>query len=142
LSGALVIDTSAWARFGHPSLPQTRAEEIAEAVERGQLVVSLPFLLEAGYSARDARTHRELLEELLALPQVGIDEEVERRARAAQSALADVGHHRIPPVDLMIAALADRHGLGLLHYDADYELLLEHTNLHFESVWLSERGSL
>jgi hypothetical protein len=42
----------------------------------------------------------------------------------------------------MTAALADRHELGILHYDRDYDLILERTDLRFGSVWLARRGSL
>jgi predicted nucleic acid-binding protein len=45
-------------------------------------------------------------------------------------------------VDLLLAAIADRRGTGILHYDSDYDLILEMTDLHFESVWVAERGSL
>lgn len=46
------------------------------------------------------------------------------------------------PVDLLLAALADRHGHGVLHYDADFDLILARTDLRFDSVWLAERGTL
>ncbi len=71
-----------------------------------------------------------------------IDTEVERRAVDAQRQLARAGHHRLPPVDLIIAALADRHGVGVLHYDHDYDTLATKTDLNFASVWLARRGSL
>jgi predicted nucleic acid-binding protein len=142
LNGSLLLDNSAWARLAHPSLPDARASEIANALESGQLVTSLPFLLEAGYSAINGAAHRELMDDLQALPQVRIDDETERRALEAQGQLARIGHHRIPPVDLILAALADRSELGILHYDADYELIRERTDLRFRSVWLAARGAL
>ncbi len=108
----------------------------------GRLVVCLPFLLEAGYSARNAADHTSLLAGLGALPRVEIDADVEQRALALQAQLARAGHHRLAPADIIIAALADRHGLGVLHYDADYEILLERTDVRFESVWLAPRGTL
>lgn len=111
-------------------------------MEQGQLIGSLPFLLEAGYSGPGGPAHARLQAELEAMPYVSIDDEVERRALDAQGALARSGHHRIPPVDLIIAALADAHGLGVLHYDGDFERILERTGLQFESVWLVARGSL
>jgi predicted nucleic acid-binding protein len=43
---------------------------------------------------------------------------------------------------LIIAATADVSQLGILHYDSDYELVGEKTDLGFPSVWLAERGSL
>ena len=142
MTDALLLDSSAWSRLGHPSLSKARANEVADAFQQGKLIVSLGFLLEAGYSARDAREHAQLVEELQALPSVTMDEEIERSALYAQGQLARSGHHRIPPADLVIAALADRHGLGILHYDRDFDHILERTDLRFESVWLAERGSL
>lgn len=64
------------------------------------------------------------------------------RAIDAQARLATVGHHRIPPADLMIAAIADVEGIGVIHYDADYDRILDHTDLRFESRWLAPRGSI
>jgi hypothetical protein len=41
-----------------------------------------------------------------------------------------------------VAALADRYELGVLHYDRDYDLLAEKTDLEFGSVWLAPAGTL
>lgn len=138
----LLLDNSAWARLGDRALTNERAGEIADALEAGQIAACLPFLFEAGYSARNAREHDQLLAELRALPHYGIDDTVEQRALDAQAQLARAGHHRLPPVDLLIAALADRHDLGVLHYDHDYDLIAEKTDLSFDSVWLAVRGAL
>ncbi|BBX98535.1 PIN domain-containing protein [Mycobacterium lacus] len=121
---------------------ERRAREIADAIEQRRIGVCLPFLLEAGYSARSTTDHAELLRELMSLPMLHIDTEVERRAVDAQRQLARAGHHRLRPVDLIIAALADRHGAGVLHYDRDYDTLATRTDLRFASVWLARRGSL
>jgi predicted nucleic acid-binding protein len=142
VSDELLLDNSAWGRFRHSSLPDTRVRELGDAVQEGRILVCLPFLLEAGYSARDLREHEEILDELLELPRLEIDWETESRAFAAQRQLARVGHHRLPPVDIVIAALADLHEIGVLHYDRDFDLIAEKTDLRFESVWLAEPGSL
>ena len=142
VTGTLLLDNSAWARLADPALEDERAAELAEALEDGRVAACLPFLLEGGYSARSARDHDELLVDLLALPYYAIDEAVERRALDAQAQLARVGHHRLPPVDLLVAALADRHQLGVLHYDHDYDLIAEKTDLSFASVWLAPAGTL
>jgi len=140
--GQLLIDNSAWSWLGAPSLPRERAEEVAKAVLKDQIVVCLPFLLEAGFSARSFADHVSRLDELQAMPSIGIDELVEGRALEAQRDLARSGHHRMPPTDILVAALADRGRLGVLHYDSDYDLILEHTSLRFDSVWLAPRGTL
>lgn len=142
MSVELLLDNSAWVRLGDASLPPHRSDEIARALEARRIAVCLPFLLEAGYSARDARAHGALIEELLALPLIQIDEDTERQAINAQRQLARAGHHRLPPVDLILAAIADRHAIGVLHYDADYDILTSKTDLRFESVWLAPRGTL
>jgi predicted nucleic acid-binding protein len=142
VNDTLLLDNSAWARLGDPNLSDVRAGEIADALEAGRVATCLPFLLEAGYSARNARDHVDLLDELLALPHFPIDEEVERKAIEGQRQLARIGHHRLPPVDLLVAAIADRHSLGVLHYDHDYDLIAEKTDLRLESVWLAPAGSL
>jgi hypothetical protein len=123
-------------------LQPARRDEIAAAIESDRIVTCLPFVLEAGYSARAAADHRELMDELLALPWAAIDEAVERRAIDAQRQLTRTGHHRLPPVDLLLAALAERHQLGILHYDRDYDLIAARTDLRFTSEWLAQAGSL
>ena len=142
MTATLLLDNSAWVRLGNAALPAERGEMIADGLESGRIATCLPFLLEAGYSARTVREHEQLLAELLSLPHYRFDEAAEQRALDAQAQLARVGHHRLPPVDLLIAALADRHGLGILHYDHDYDIIAEKTDLRFDSVWLADRGTL
>jgi predicted nucleic acid-binding protein len=136
-----LLDNSAWVRLADPDLPAGRTAELADALEAGHVATCLPFLLEAGYSARTWRDHEQLLTELGSLPRFQIDEQVERRSLDAQRHLARIGHHRLPPVDLLVAAIADRYGLAVLHYDRDYDLLAEKTDLSFESEWLVPAGT-
>jgi hypothetical protein len=49
-----MLDNSAWARLDQAALAQDRADEIAGWLEEGRIAACLPFLLEAGYSARNA----------------------------------------------------------------------------------------
>lgn len=133
---------SAWARLGAPSLPAERRDDIAGWIASGAVATCLPFLLEAGYSARSAADHAQLLTRLGALPRVEVDEHVTELAVEAQAALARMGHHRVPPSDLVIAACAHASGRGVLHYDHDFDRVAEHTALRFESVWLAEPGVL
>jgi predicted nucleic acid-binding protein len=138
----LLLDNSAWSRLLEGVVPDERATEIAEWFRRRELAVCLPFTLEAGYSARSMADHRALMDRFDKLPRIAIDEEVERMALQAQRELAEIGHHRLAPMDVIIAACAHRAEAGVLHYDGDYDILAEHTSLTFESVWLAPRGSL
>ncbi len=45
-------------------------------------------------------------------------------------------------MDLLIAVLADHHSLALVHYDAHFDDIREHSELAYESVWLASPGSL
>lgn len=137
------MDNSAWARLAAPKLADARRSEIAAMIEDGEIAVCAPFLLEAGWSARDSADHDRLLADLLQLPSLSIDADVERAALAAQSALARRGHHRsASPVDLLIAACAAANGAGVLHYDRDYDLLQALPSLRFRSHWLADPGTL
>jgi predicted nucleic acid-binding protein len=138
----LLLDNSAWARLLAGVVPRERARAIAAWMEGGELAVSLPFLLEAGYSARSAADRKALMARFAELPRIAIDGEVERAALQAQRELAEIGHHRLPPADVLIAACAHRAEAGVLHYDGDYDLLAEHTSLVFESEWLAAPGAL
>lgn len=142
VTGELLMDNSAWSHFRSRSVSQERLIDIAEAFRAGRVYTCLPFLLEAGYSARSGADHQSLLTEFGALPLAAIDTETEQLALDAQAQLARTGHHRIPPVDIIIGAIAARHGLGVLHYDADYDIIAARTSLTFESIWLAPRGSL
>lgn len=65
--------------------------------------------------------HDRLMTQLGALPYAALDAEAEECAQRAQSELARCGHHRIPPVDLLVAAIAHTQRDGVLHCDRHYE---------------------
>lgn len=138
----LLLDHSAWARLIGNLVPEDREETVLDWIGEGRLGACLPFLLEAGYSARTTEEHRLTMGRLGQLPQLLIDREVEHTAQKAQRELAKSGHHRLSPTDLVIASCAACADGGVLHYDRDYDLILEHTSLRFESVWLVEPGTL
>jgi predicted nucleic acid-binding protein len=138
----LLIDNSAWARLASERLGIDRAETIAEWISDLRLAVCLPFLLEAGNSARSGAQRAAMMGDLERLPRVEIDRDIEAAALQAQRELAEIGHHRLPPAEVIIAACADAAGMGVLHYDSDYDLLAERTSLQFQSEWLAQPGAL
>jgi predicted nucleic acid-binding protein len=138
----LLLDNSAWARVLQGIAPKARAEALARAMEARELATCLPFLLEVGFSARSAVDRKTVIGRLEKLPRIAIDGAVEALAIEAQRELTEVGHHRLPPLDIVIAACAHRAEAGVLHYDRDYDLLAEHTSLVFDSEWLAPPGRL
>jgi predicted nucleic acid-binding protein len=142
--GPVILDNSAWARLLGGRVAEATQQQWLQALERDEVLVCDPFRLEALYSAHDAKDFASLAEELEAFRQAPCDDVVWRLARHAQAALAEDRRvsHRIKPVDLLVAAAAHRHGVGVLHYDHDFDVLAGHTNLSFESHWLARRGTL
>jgi predicted nucleic acid-binding protein len=138
----LLLDNSAWSQLGQDHVADERVREVAEWMAQREIAVCMPFLLEAGYSAQSAANHREMMAKFDELPRIAIDAEVERLAMQAQRELAEIGHRRLAPMDVMIAACAHRSESGVLHYDGDYDTLAEHTGLTFDSVWLAPAGTL
>jgi predicted nucleic acid-binding protein len=134
----LLLDNSAWARRRSRSV----RERFAAVLRDRRAATCLPFLLEARYSARSGNDHDAILRDLTLLPRVAITPEVERLALEAQADLARVGHRRLRPADILIAACAHEADAGVLHYDRDYDVLREHTRLRFRSEWLAPAGSL
>ena len=144
LSGLTLLDTSVWARLRDGRISGPAAERLYTRLERGELAVTEPLVLEMRYSARDATDFKLLAEELDAMPLLSLEASAIRRSLEAQAQLAalpDVSH-RVKPIDLLVAAVAEHHSSAVLHYDTDYELLAEHTDLAFDSVWAARRGSL
>jgi predicted nucleic acid-binding protein len=138
----LLLDNSAWSNLGSGNLEVARFETVTQWMADLELMTCLPFLLEAGYSARSGVERSSMMADLDRLPRIEIDRDVEKVTLEAQRELAAIGHHRLAPIDVMIAACAHKAEAGVLHYDGDYDILAEKTNLVFESEWLAPRGTL
>jgi predicted nucleic acid-binding protein len=138
----LLLDNSAWSHLNSGRLDEERRAEVMAWMEGRILATCLPFLLEAGYSARSAAEHQTLMADFDMLPHVPITAAVEASARRAQRELAAVGHHRLSPTDIIIAACAHESGAGVLHYDGDYDVLQQRTTLAFKSEWVAPAGTL
>ena len=119
--GLLLADKSAWERAGDASV----REQWTEALLIGRIVTCLPVRYELLFSTRDAESFAALEARLAALRDVALTASVQRAAISAQRELAELGplHHRVPLPDLLIAAVAQEHGLVVLHEDRHFETL-------------------
>lgn len=119
---AWLIDKSALVRLG-------RSSEVAAwagRIERGLVRIATVTLLEIGYSARGPQDLQTGLREppVVSMPVEYTTPAAEDRAVEILAVLADRGHHRAPSVpDLLVAAIADRAGLVVLHQDKDFDLI-------------------
>lgn len=125
-------------------LETAQLQKFNDAVLEGELHVCPLFRLEARYSAQGPAEFRLIDATLDGFEQAEADEQTFAVALAAQHELAAAEgvSHRVKPVDLLVAAIAHRHGLGVLHYDGDYDTLASETSLSFTSVWIAHRGSI
>jgi predicted nucleic acid-binding protein len=125
-TGPWLIDKSALARLDSSAeLPEWSA-----MIERGLVRIATVTLLEVGYSARSATDHEAAVSQppVALMPVEYLTPAIEDRAVEVQRILATQGKHRAPSIpDLLIAAIAERAQLTVLHSDKDFELIAKTT---------------
>jgi hypothetical protein len=133
-----LADTSALARLNRPPV----AAVLGPLIEAGLIATCGVIEFELGWATRSGaefdlvRADRDEGYEWLAT-----HDEDWHRALAVQGALWHSGHVRAVGVpDLLIAAVAEREHVTLLHYDSDYDLIGEVTRQPMQ--WVVPRGSL
>jgi predicted nucleic acid-binding protein len=140
----LLFDNSVWARLLDGRLAGPARVIFEEALVANELWTCPPTLLEMRYSARDSDGFAMTARRLDALPHAPLTTEAAATAVTAQAELAATPgiSHRVKPVDLLIASIATSNDLGVLHYDHDYDTIVEHTALSFPSLWVAPRGDI
>lgn len=134
-----VADNSAWSNAANPAVK----DEWTAALRNRQIATCPIVKLELLYSARDGSDFDSLDAMLGSLRDLPITRSVTNAALAALRRLAHVQplrHRSVKLPDLLIAAAAQDGAIGVLHYDAHFDLLAE--VLEFESRWIAPRGSL
>ena len=133
-----LVDKSALARAGSPPV----REILAPLLERGLLAIFGVIELEMLYSARNADSHQQMRYELESgFERLTTEDDDFRRAVEVQALLAAEANHRAAAIpDLLIAAVAERHQVAVLHYDADFDLIARHTAQ--PTRWIVPRGTL
>lgn len=133
-----LADTSALARLRHP--PVTAV--LGPLIEAGLVATCGVVEFELAWAARTGTE----LDELRADRDAGYEwlathDEDWRRALAVQAALWHGGLVRaVGFPDLLIAAVAEREGVTVLHYDADYDLISKITGQPVQ--WVVPRGTV
>lgn len=137
MSVRYLVDKSALARM----TVATVQERLGPLIEAGEAATCALVDLEVLFSARNHLEHQRIrARRALAYFQVPLTQDVFERAIEVQGELAKEGRHRLPIPDLIVAAAAERAGLAVLHYDADFERIAEVTGQEVE--WVAPRGSL
>jgi len=133
-----LADTSALARLRHPSV----AEALGPLIEAGLVATCGVIEFELAWAARSAKE----LDELRADRDLGYEwlathDEDWRRALQVQAELWHGGQMRsVGLPDLLIAAVAEREQVTVVHYDSDYEVIAKVTGQ--PTRWVVPRGSV
>ncbi|MDH6227081.1 MULTISPECIES: PIN domain nuclease [Streptomyces] len=136
MTSRFLIDKSALARYGRPAVRAT----LRPLHERGLLAVCGAVEMEVLYSARDAAEATRLRTWLRGFDRLSTHDEVWDRALEVQGAAIAQGNHRaFSMADLLIAAVAERHGAVVLHYDGDYDMIAKITGQPTE--WAAAPGT-
>lgn len=149
---SLVLDWSAYTQYllarnkgvDNGRLSQADADRFEEAALAGELHVCEPFRMEALYSAQNPKDFAQMSVALDALPQAPATPDLFDVAIAIQKSLAQAKavSHRVKLADLLVAAVAFKHDLGVLHYDKDYVTIAQHGGTGLTQVWIAKKGSL
>lgn len=133
-----LADTSVWARITHPALAW-----FGDAVEDSHIAVCDQVVMELLWSARDLPDFDATEAALHACPWFAVEPVDWVEARRVFRELARQGplHHRQVKIpDLLIAAVARRLSVSVVHYDADYDLIAHVTGQ--PTRWAAPRGSI
>jgi predicted nucleic acid-binding protein len=129
----ILADSSVWIEFlrrsGHPS-----HRTVAELAPRGRVAVTDPVIMEvlAGIRGSQVDRHRARLLALPFMPVEGLSDfeaaaEIYRQCRAGGETVRSL-------IDCLIAAVAIREDVELLHNDADFDVIARHTPLRVYAV--------
>lgn len=131
-----LVDTSVLTRLPNS---EVRAA-VSPLVEQGRVGRCTMSDLEAGFSARNANEWDALQRALSVFPVVDVVSSDFDQAKESQRALAALGLKGRKVPDLIIAAVALRMELTVLHYDRDFELIEQVTGQ--PTRWVVERGTI
>src|SRR5579863_7434898 len=133
-----LADTSALARLHRPAV----AAALSPLIEAGVVATCGVIEFELGWATRSSaefdqlRSDRDAGYEWLAT-----HDEDWRRALEVQASLWQAGRMRAVGLpDLLVAAVAERERVTVLHYDGDYDLIAQATGQRMQ--WVVPRGTV
>lgn len=135
-----LADSSAWITSQRePTLNQS----FREGLITGSLAICSMVKLELLKSARNGNEFRQRRLALDSIRDYPSDQKVWQRALEVYEELAQLGgsyQRSVQHPDLLIAATAEAAGIGLLHYDEDFDRIADITSQPMR--WIAPRGSI
>jgi predicted nucleic acid-binding protein len=131
----ILVDTSVWVDFLRGVDTPARAAVRALIADRfDELVLCEPIVMELMAGATDPAALHRIGQLADGLPSVDVEPLLDFRAAAALHRLARSNGETVRSiVDCLIAAVALRHGVTLVHKDRDFEVLGRVTGLRHRS---------
>lgn len=131
----LLVDTSVWVDYLRGTRSSSGAGLRVLIDEGADLATTEPVVMEVLAGARDERVLSQLETLVDGLPLLSVDPGLDFRAAATlYRACRSRGEPVRRLVDCLIAAVALRHDVVLLHNDADFDVLALHTPLQVRSL--------
>ncbi|HXW59141.1 MAG TPA: PIN domain-containing protein [Solirubrobacteraceae bacterium] len=143
----LIADTSVWSNIRKKAAPQTARQEVREAVLGGQLRSSPLVALELTWGARNAKEAQEKTKATAAVltgaRELRVTQDIVDKALVALGQMVgwSPDPDKAPVVDALIAATAQANGIGVLHYNKDFDRISPLLG-GYQSVWVAPRGSI
>lgn len=133
-----LADKSALARLHHPAVESV----LGRLIESGLVATCGVVELEVLWSTRSAGEYDEVrADRMTGYEWLAAEDDDWRRAIDVQAELWRRGQARTVPLpDLLIAAIAERHRVTMLHYDDDYDRIAAVTGQ--PTQWIVSRGSV
>jgi predicted nucleic acid-binding protein len=133
-----LADTSALARLRHPPV----AAVLAPLIDAGVVATCGVIEFEMGWATRSSAEFDQLrIDRDIGYEWLSTHDEDWRRALDVQAALWRGGRMRaVSFPDLLVAAVAERERVILLHYDGDYDLIAQVTGQPVQ--WVAPRGTV
>jgi predicted nucleic acid-binding protein len=133
-----LADTSALTRLRHPVV----AAALAPLIDAGVVATCGVIEFELGWATRSSAEFDQLrIDRDAGYERLAIHDEDWRRALDVQAALWRGGHMRaVGFPDLLVAAVAERERVTVLHYDSDYDIIAQVTSQPVQ--WVVPRGAV
>jgi predicted nucleic acid-binding protein len=133
-----LADTSALARLRHPPV----AAVLAPMIDAGVVATCGVIEFEMGWATRSSAEFDQLrIDRDIGYEWLSTHDQDWRRALDVQAALWRGGRMRaVGFPDLLVAAVAERERVILLHYDGDYDLIAQVTGQPVQ--WVVPRGTI
>lgn len=132
-----LADTSVW----HWARLAAARSALQGGLDAGNVATCAIVDAELMVSARGPADADAMTAERRALRWLPTPDDVWDRVLTTQRELVETSRHRMVKIpDLIIAAVAQRHGATVLHYDSDYDAIAEITGQPVR--WLLPQGSL